>query len=62
MNKNIAKNLKKIQFLQRIVTVMYYILTMIFCFVIKFCAFRSNIIRYLRGVKKQSVNTLKLPC
>lgn len=60
MNKAIAKNLKKIQFLQRIDTIVYYILSIIFCFVIKFCAFPSNIIRYFRGDKKQSVNTLKL--
>lgn len=30
MNKNITKNLNKIQFLQRIVTVVYYILNMTF--------------------------------
>lgn len=61
MKKKNAKNLKKIQFLQRIVTVVYYIMSMIFCFVIKCCAFTSNI-RYLRKDKNQLINTLKLLC
>lgn len=41
MNKNISKNFKKIQFLQRTATVVYYILNITFCFVTQFCTWEE---------------------